>query len=204
MHGPSHTSRSCGATPAPWQSAETVASSTPAASPRQPACAAATARPSRAQNSAGRQSATRTAQARPRSVVHAASAGGRSASASASASAAVRRKTLAPCTCRSHIGRAPSSAARRLRFSATSRGASPVAPPRLSDSHGPRLTPPRRSVMAAPMPAGAGQSGRSSAVTRSRGSARGAWPRRRRAPCRPRRRASPAARARAAHRSAGR
>jgi hypothetical protein len=47
----------------------TVASSTPAARPRQPACAAATARPSCA-NSTGRQSATCTVQARPGSVVH--------------------------------------------------------------------------------------------------------------------------------------
>src|SRR5579875_2123386 len=42
--------------------AATVASSTPPASPRQPACAAATAEPSRAAKSTGRQSATWIAQ----------------------------------------------------------------------------------------------------------------------------------------------
>src|SRR5690606_11909294 len=49
---------------------------TPAASPRQPACAAATCQPSAAQNSTGRQSAVSTAQARPFPWVNCASATG--------------------------------------------------------------------------------------------------------------------------------
>ena len=63
-----------GAQPPPSHSAATVASSTPPARPRQPACAAATARPSGAANSTGRQSATWTTQATPGSVVTLASA----------------------------------------------------------------------------------------------------------------------------------
>jgi hypothetical protein len=56
--------------------AATVASSTPSASPRQPACAAATTLPARSQNSTGRQSAVSTAQTCPASRVNAASASG--------------------------------------------------------------------------------------------------------------------------------
>src|SRR6185436_10289152 len=68
--GPSHAVSS----PAGTSSAATVFSSTPAASPRQPACAAPMRRPSRAANNTGRQSATMMAQAQPAARVTAASA----------------------------------------------------------------------------------------------------------------------------------
>ncbi len=53
-----------------------VASSTPAASPRHPACAMPTAMPARSAKSTGRQSAVRIAQTTSRSRVTAASATG--------------------------------------------------------------------------------------------------------------------------------
>ena len=55
-------------------SAATVASMTPAANPRQPACAAATRSPESAASNTGRQSAVRMAHTRPRRRVNAASA----------------------------------------------------------------------------------------------------------------------------------
>ena len=54
-----------GAIPGATPSARTVASITPAASPRQPACAAATPAPESEASSTGRQSAVRMAQTRP-------------------------------------------------------------------------------------------------------------------------------------------
>ena len=69
--GPSHTSRACGGT----ASERTVASITPPARPRQPACAAATTSPESAANRTGRQSAVRIAHTRPGRRVTAPSAG---------------------------------------------------------------------------------------------------------------------------------
>ena len=59
--GPSQATSS----PGSHSSAATVASTTPAASPRQPACATPTRRPSRPARNTGRQSATSTAQTLP-------------------------------------------------------------------------------------------------------------------------------------------
>ena len=68
-------------------SARTVASITPPARPRQPACAAATASPDSAANSTGRQSAVRIAQMRPARRVTAPSAAGMADAPAASRSA---------------------------------------------------------------------------------------------------------------------
>src|SRR5690606_11368687 len=73
--GPSQATSS----PAAARIAATVCSSTPAARPRQPACATATSLPSRAANTTGRQSAVRMASTAPGTSVTAASASGSAA-----------------------------------------------------------------------------------------------------------------------------
>ena len=73
--GLSATSVSAISVPGATPSAVIVCSSTPAARPRQPACATATHEPSSAANRTGRQSAVMIASTVPRLVVKAASAG---------------------------------------------------------------------------------------------------------------------------------
>src|SRR5258706_11615346 len=104
MAGPSHAL----SVPALARVASMVASSTPAARPRQPACAAATTLPASSANSTGMQSAIFTTQTVPRS---------RATAASACTSAVVRSAsiTLAPCTWCSQRGSAGSSARSSLR-----------------------------------------------------------------------------------------
>jgi hypothetical protein len=126
-----------------------VASSTPAARPRQPAWAAATAWPSRSASSTGRQSATPTVQATPRAVVQAASAGmvGQSSVRPPGASPGYR----APAAARPARAQA---AAKRARLRATAAGSSPTLRLRFRLSQGAALTPPLRRLMAAPTPGG--------------------------------------------------
>src|SRR5699024_12536809 len=71
--------------------AATVSSSTPAARPRQPACAAPQQEPSAAQNNTGRQSAVNTTHTAPSSVATLASAAVADCDCAAS-------MTLVPCT----------------------------------------------------------------------------------------------------------
>ena len=210
MHGPSQAQhlrrvRSRAAS----HSAASDASTTPAASPRQPACAAATARPAGAANSTGRQSATCTMQATPGSVgprwhrPQAGCARGRS-----------RHGPAPPC---SHAPGAATPAARRVkatkrrRFSATAAGSSPTAAPRFRLSHGAALTPPLRVLITAPTLAAASHCGHSTSAASAAGGSE-----RIRAGFGPgllervelhagrRTRASPAARGRAGSRSAAR
>mmetsp|Transcript_21958 Transcript_21958/g.86125 ORF Transcript_21958/g.86125 Transcript_21958/m.86125 type:complete len:369 (-) Transcript_21958:4452-5558(-) len=141
MQAPSQARTWPGSQAAASQSSATVCSSTPAARPRQPACAPAT--PPGAANSTGRQSATRMATASSGSVDTAASAWGALSSCQSGRS----RTTVAPCTWSRKIGRAPSRAARSDRWARTCSG-SPALRPKL----GPRV------VMKAATP---GQSGRS-------------------------------------------
>src|SRR2546429_2966536 len=91
--GPSHASTDAGSI----LNSATAASITPAASPRQPACAAATTRESRSASRTGRQSAVKTAQTVPGVRVTEPSAANPPYAASRSAIAA-------PCTCLSHTG----------------------------------------------------------------------------------------------------
>ncbi len=137
-------------------SAPTVASRTPAASPRQPACAAPIADPSAAAKSTGMQSATWITQTRPGSRVTTASARGICALGSVSSLA-----TPAPWTCSSQAGSPGRHSASRVRsrLRATASGSSPTCAPRLSESKGGALTPPLRQVKAARTRAGAGHSG---------------------------------------------
>src|SRR5258705_425539 len=114
--------------------AATPASSTPAASPRQPACTMPT-EPGPA-SATGRQSATSTIAATPGRVVSCPSA-----SCGWSASTATRVPwTWRPCASRA----APTCARTRSRFSRTRSGSSSVPTPRLSEANGPSETPPRR------------------------------------------------------------
>ncbi len=107
--------------------ARTADSMTPAASPRQPAWAAATTVPAVSQSSTGRQSAVSTAQTVP---------GARENAASASAPAAhwSAHTTWVPCTWVSHTGSLGTWARSRRRFSATAAGSSPTWAPRLSEA----------------------------------------------------------------------
>src|SRR5574340_109575 len=130
----------------------TVASSTPPASPRQPACAAATTLPARSQSSTGRQSAVSTAHTCPISRVNDASAF-RFASRPSST-------TRALCTCVSQPGSAGNHSRRRARLAATLAGASPTWSPRLKLVQGAPLAPPSRVVIRLFTLGGAGQSGR--------------------------------------------
>ena len=131
--------------------ASTVRSSTPAASPRQPACAAATREPSRMVNNTGRQSATMTTQAAPVREVTAASA----VAASCRRVHHPDRETSVPCTWFSQAGSASNFNSSR------SRARSPRHAPRrhrhesptLNESQGAALTPPSRVVNAARTPA---------------------------------------------------
>ncbi len=118
MQGPSQATSSCGSHDAPPHTACAQRSSTPALRPRQPACAAPTARACGAANSTGRQSATSTVQATPGSLVHDASA----ASTGARALSASRRTTRSPCTCRKNTGVAPMASAKRSRLACTASG----------------------------------------------------------------------------------
>src|SRR5687767_12298498 len=97
--------------------APTVASITPADSPRQPACAAATASPFSSASSTGMQSATITVHTTPLSFVKAASASTGPALREAST-------TTTPCTCFSQRGSAGSKA---RNFAAPSRRTSPIS-----------------------------------------------------------------------------
>eukprot|EP01137_Pigoraptor_chileana_P012682 Opistho-2@65302 len=136
--------------------AATVCSSTPPASPRQPACAPAT--PPGAANSTGRQSATWMATPSPATVLTLASALGTSAPGSACSGRS--RSTSAPCTCGMKTAGAPRAWLTMARFSATAAGSSCTARPTFMLAWSPRLTPPARVVMKArtwPSP----QSGRS-------------------------------------------
>ena len=113
-----------GAAAQPWPaSVATVASSTPAASPRQPAWATATALPSSAANSTGRQSATSTASTRPGCRRHRRIAPRRHLRRAASEAPGPRPPPCVPCTCYSHSG-----SARQLAVAAQ---LAPVAPHRL-------------------------------------------------------------------------
>ena len=145
--------------PGATASLATVASNTPAASPRQPACATATARPSRAANSTGMQSATCMTHTLPARRAMAASAVGGAAGACPDSTS--RSATWVPCTCSSHSGSAGkrSCVRTRRRFSATAAPASPTCAPTFSESKGAALTPPMRRVNAARTAGGAGQSG---------------------------------------------
>ena len=135
----------------------TVASSTPAASPRQPACAAATAEPSAAANSTGMQSATWMTHTAPGRRAITASAGCRAASADPiELQDADAVDLLDP----GRLGRQGARCAHtRRRFSPTASAASPTCAPMLSESYGAVLTPPVRSVNAACTRGGAGQCG---------------------------------------------
>ena len=154
MHGPSHASTS----PRGDAICSSVASSTPPANPRQPACAAAISRPSTAQNSTGRQSAVRMDNTVPGTRDTAASATGSSALGNGPSSA-----TSLPCTWRNQRGAAGSAKAccRALRLVATASVTSPLRRPRLKRSNGAADTPgPCRVVTAACTCGGAGQSGK--------------------------------------------
>ena len=106
MAGPSQAATRCAGT----RIASSVASSTPALSPRQPACAAATVVPSTSAKSTGMQSAACATQTVPVFLVIAASPS-RSASES-------RLITRLPCTCLSHAGSA-GTRARSLRLASS-------------------------------------------------------------------------------------
>src|SRR5690606_8981017 len=134
--------------------AATVASSTPAASPRQPACAAASTSPSPDANTTGRQSAVRIASTTPGCRVTA-------ASAASSASARGSTATRGPGTCRSQRGSEGRSrpVASNARLPATRAGSSPLRKPRSKCSNGGGDVPAGpRSVVNACTPGGAGQS----------------------------------------------
>ena len=94
IDGPSHAIVAPGTRPL----AAMVVSITPAASPRQPAWAAATHVPSRFVNRIGMQSATSTAQTRPGVAVNDASACTATPVSSGSASSPPTRTTRTPCT----------------------------------------------------------------------------------------------------------
>ena len=187
-------------------SACTVASMTPAARPRQPACAAATPDAGLVREQDGRQSAVRMAHTRPGRRVTAASAD------PASDQRARRdRRTRVPCTCDSHIGSAgtPAAARKRRRFSATATGTSPTCPPRLNDAKGTGAHAARpASVESARTLGGAGHSGVSQSSDISGPAADAAqrrWPRAsaRSASSNARNQREPAPRTQAARRSAG-
>ena len=200
MQGPSHATSSCGSHDAPPHTACAQRSSTPALRPRQPACAAPTARACGCrkqhrqaighQHRAGHARLARPRARRPARLRHL---------------RCVRRcrTTRAPCTWRRNTGVAPMASAKRSRLARTAAGASPLAPPRFMLSQGGALTPPARVVMHAPTPASAAHSGISqSAITgaaarprliRHRGIRTVASWRMPAAPCRPRTRASCAA-----------
>ncbi len=111
-----------------------VISSTPEQSPRQPACAAATAKPLRSANNTGRQSAVSTAHTTPRVQVHAASA-----SVPGSQSSALT--TNGPCTCsnqRGAEGNPPCSFSTR-RLMSTCCASSPTCAARLKPTPLPRV-----------------------------------------------------------------
>ena len=112
-----------------------------------------------AASSTGRQSATCTVQATPGSVGPRRRRPRRRARRQRGAGS---RTTCAPCTWRSHTGRAPSAAAKRRRFSATAAASSPTATPRFRLAQGAALTPPARVLISAPTRAGTCQSGHSS------------------------------------------
>src|SRR5688572_23433965 len=106
MAGPSQAMTRSGAT----RIASSVASRTPAHSPRHPACAAATVVPSTSAKSTGMQSAACATQTTPACLVIA---------ASPSRSAFVSRSiTRLPCTCLSHAGSAGTRSRNRRRASA--------------------------------------------------------------------------------------
>src|SRR5450755_288220 len=148
MQGPNQAISADGLSPI----ARTVAASTPAARPRQPAWAAPITPALANANNTGRQSALRIAHTRPSACVNDASLLAAGASASA---------TSLPCTWRNQQGSPGNfaAAARHLRFSATAAASSPTWLPRFSDSYLPALVPPVRKVDSARTPGGAGQSG---------------------------------------------
>ena len=132
----------------------TVASSTPAARPRQPR--APRRPPIRPRGEEDRQAVGHLITAtRPR---RRAIEGVRGDSGAAPTSGS---STCVPCTCSIHAGSSgrPSCSCTRRRFSRTASAASPTCRPTLSESNGGALTPPVRSVNAARTPAGAGHSG---------------------------------------------
>src|SRR5690606_31101498 len=146
----------------------TVASSTPPASPRQPAWATATSLPSSAASTTGRQSAVSIASTTPGIEVTAASASGSASVGRGSCKAWSKRSTPVPCTWRSQCGvdgRAPSRQ-RVSRLAATTPGSSPLRAPKSKLSKGAAEAPaPWRSVVKARTPGGAGQSAASSAAS---------------------------------------
>ena len=153
--------------------AATVDSSTPSASPRQPACAAAISEPWRSANTTGRQSAVRMASTVPVVAVTDASASGSSTlppslrPSPTSGRAKSTRATSMPCTCRNQCGGEGScnAASSCRRFSITASGSSPQRDPRLKASNGACETPsPRRVLVSARTPGGARQSASSQAL----------------------------------------
>ncbi len=132
--------------------AATLASITPSASPRQPACTAQTTLALSSHSSTGRQSAVSTAQTTPRWRVKLASA----STPDCTCAASTHR---VPCTCVSHGGSAGRFCRNRARLAATAVTSSPTCEARLKPAHGPVPTPPWRVVTSAWTPAGAGQSG---------------------------------------------
>ena len=127
--------------------ASTVASRTPAANPRHPACATATSLPSRAARTTGRQSAVRIASTTPAVRVIAASAPPASAPSSSTPGSI---STRVPCTWRNQRGAdgRPQRSINAARLRTTSSAASPLRRPRLNASNG-GADPPRpcRSVV---------------------------------------------------------
>ena len=104
----------------------TIASSTPATAPRQPAWAAPTTRAAGSANSTGAQSAVTMPSAMPGAAVAMASASGRLSQP------AVASTARAPWTCRrARNAPAPSAAWMRWRFSATAAGSSSERSPAL-------------------------------------------------------------------------
>ena len=119
---------------------------TPLARPFQPACTAANLLEELSKRSIGTQSATSMQSTTLLSAVT-------SPSASVSVIACAASTTSLLCTCLTMMSfSAPMALATRFLFSATSSGLSPTWMPRLSDSYGPSLTPPKRSVMNASIP----------------------------------------------------
>ena len=181
MHGPNHAINSGAAsacsTEAPGLKDLKIDSKIPAppspASPRHPACAAATQVPSVLHSSTGRQSATITVHTRPASSVQAPSAiGAVSAAGVANASPALvvaastcgcpfSCNSAVPCTWVIQTGATPSACPSTLRLWATACTVSPTCKPKFKLSYGGKDSPPARVVQTACTPAGAGQSGSS-------------------------------------------
>ena len=137
-----------------------VAGTMPCATPRQPACTAATRLARGSVSSTGAQSATRTESACPGSALTNASPSAKGGSARGTPASRSACRMPTPCTCRTRISDRscnPTAAMKRRQFSCTrshvsgSPGAS--ASPRFSESKGAGLTPPTRVLKPCGMPA---------------------------------------------------